>query len=288
MVGAMNRIWRVRGQDLDLGRRGLIMGVLNVTPDSFSDGGQFLAEERAVARGLVMVGEGADILDIGGESTRPGAEPVGAEEELRRVIPVIRSLRSHSEVLISVDTMKAEVAREAMAAGADIINDVNGLRDPAMAEVAANAGAAVVVMHMQGKPRTMQHDPHYEDVVKEVRAFFEERLHRLAEVDIPSERIAFDPGIGFGKTLEQNLTLLRSLERLRAAERPLVLGVSRKSFIGKLLGDMALDKRDWPTVGLTAWMREAGADVVRVHEVRRNAEAMRMVEAIRGSEVAHA
>ena len=258
------------------------MGVLNVTPDSFSDGGQYFDVGRAIEHGLKLIADGADILDIGGESTRPGADPVEVAEEVRRVVPVIQGLRAQNSVLISIDTMKPSVARAAIEAGAGIINDVTGFRDPAMAEVAAQTGAGLVVMHMQGDPRTMQANPMYEDVVAEVKAFFEERLQTLQSAGIAPERITLDPGFGFGKTLDHNKALLHALPELHVQDRPLVVGVSRKSMIARFLGDNAMEKRRWPTVALTAWMRDAGAEIVRVHDVKENAEAMRMMEAIRG------
>jgi dihydropteroate synthase len=273
--------WRIHNTTHDLAGRGMIMGVLNVTPDSFSDGGQFFDPALAVQHGLELIAEGAEILDIGGESTRPGADPVDEAEELRRVVPVIAALRKESNALISIDTMKPHVARAALDAGADIINDITGFRDPAMVQAAANSGAGLVVMHMQGEPRTMQAHPVYQDVVAEVIAFFEERLRTLGAAGIAPERIALDPGFGFGKTLEHNLALLHSLPVLHVQQRPLVVGVSRKSMIAKLLGDNAMEKRHWPTVALTAWMRDAGAEVVRVHDVKPNVEAMRMIEAIK-------
>lgn len=256
------------------------MGVLNVTPDSFSDGGQFLDPARAVAHGLEMVADGADILDIGGESTRPGAEPVGEAEEMRRVVPVIKALRAQTSALISVDTMKASVARAALEAGADIINDISGFTDPALVDLAARTDAGLVLMHMQGVPRSMQANPVYTDVVREVLEYFQHRLEILEQAGISASRVALDPGFGFGKTLEHNLALLRALPELRVRECPLAVGVSRKSMIAKLLGDTNPENRYWPTVALTAWMRDAGAEIVRVHDVRPNAEAMRMIEAI--------
>jgi dihydropteroate synthase len=272
--------WRIHDTAHDLASRGMIMGVLNVTPDSFSDGGEYFDPSRAVQHGLEMIADGANILDVGGESTRPGAQPVNEAEELRRVVPVIAALRKEASVLISVDTMKPAVARAALDAGADIINDVTGFRDAAMVDVAASSDAGLVVMHMQGEPRTMQAQPVYADVVGEVIAFFEERLRALGEAGIAPERVALDPGFGFGKTLEHNLALLHALPELHVRQRPLVVGVSRKSMIAKLLGDHAMEKRRWPTVALTAWMRDAGAEVVRVHDVKPNVEAMRMIEAI--------
>ncbi len=272
--------WLIHDRIHDLSSRGWIMGILNVTPDSFSDGGKFPDADRAVNHALQMVAEGADVIDVGGESTRPGATAVPVEIELHRVVPVIQSLRRQTSALISIDTMKPDVARAALAAGADIINDVNGLRDPRMIHVAAQSQAGVIVMHMQGTPGTMQSSPHYEDVVAEVRAFFAERLQTLTAAGIEASRIALDPGIGFGKTQAHNLALMRSLDSLRIDDRPLVVGVSRKSFIARLLGNEDMEKRLWPTVALTAWLREAGAQVLRVHDVKPNAESLRMVEAI--------
>lgn len=279
----MSLVWRIRDTDHDLSRRGMIMGIVNVTPDSFSDGGRFLDTGRAVEHALRLVEEGADILDIGGESTRPGAEPVDEDEELRRVLPVIRALRSATRTLISIDTMKASVARAALDAGADIINDVTGLRgDPAMSRVAAACNAGLVIMHMIGTPQTMQLQPQYDDVVAEVRTYFDERLQLLARLGIAPERVALDPGFGFGKTLEHNRTLLRALPLLAESGRPLLVGVSRKSMIARLLEDDLLESRDWPTVALTSHMREHGARLFRVHDVRPNAHALRMTEAILG------
>jgi dihydropteroate synthase len=277
----MKHLWRIGGNDHDLGQCGMIMGIVNVTPDSFSDGGRFLDTGRAVEHALRLVEEGADILDIGGESTRPGAEPVEEAEELRRVLPVIRALRSATKILLSIDTMKASVARAALDAGADIINDVTGLRgDSAMCRVAAETDAGLVVMHMIGTPRTMQQSPTYADVVTEVSAYFQERLRTLEGLGIAPERIVLDPGFGFGKTLEHNLALLRALPDLMEIGRPLLVGVSRKSMIARLLGEDSLEARDWPTVALTAHMRELGARLFRVHEVRPNVESLHMAEAI--------
>lgn len=257
------------------------MGIVNVTPDSFSDGGRYFEPRLAIDHGLKLAAEGADILDVGGESTRPGAAAVDPEEELRRVIPVIEALRAQTGALISIDTMKASVARAALEAGADIINDVTGLRgDPDMPGVAVSGDAGLVVMHMQGTPRTMQRDPAYADVVAEVRGFLEQRLAALVQAGIDPERVVLDPGFGFGKTLEHNLALLRSLPRLRVGGRPLLVGVSRKSMISLMLGSDRVEDREWPTVALTSFAREQGAGIVRVHDVRPNVEAMRMTEAI--------
>lgn len=275
--------WRIGSRTLDLTHRGLIMGIVNVTPDSFSDGGRFADPGRAVEHALAMVADGADILDIGGESTRPGAEPVGEAEELRRVLPVIRALRSQSQVLISIDTMKASVARAALDAGANIINDVTGLRgDAAMVRLAAERDCGLVAMHMIGDPQTMQTSPHYDDVVAEVRCYLEERLRILSTAGIAPERIALDPGFGFGKTLEHNLSLLRHLPQLAIGDRPLLIGVSRKSMIGKVLHSTDMADRHWPTIALTAYAREHGARILRVHDVKPNAQALRMIESILG------
>ena len=274
-------IWKTRRETLNLDQKALVMGILNVTPDSFSDGGRHDHLDSALDHARRMIAEGAAILDIGGESTRPGSLPVPADEEIRRVVPVIASIRDSWDGWISVDTAKAKVADAALRAGADVVNDVSGLRsDPEMAAVCADHQCAVVVMHMQGEPRTMQVAPHYEDVVREVRGFFEERVETLSRAGIAPEALCFDPGIGFGKTLAHNLSLLRALDCLSPGGRPLLLGVSRKSFIGMLLGDMDLGLRNWPTVAVTARAREMGVLLHRVHEVRPNIEALRMIEAI--------
>ena len=280
-------IWHTKSRTFDLSRRALVMGVLNVTTDSFSDGGQFINVTRAVTHGLQLVKNGADIVDVGGESTRPGAEPVPEAEELRRVVPVIRELvEKVPQVVISIDTMKPAVADAAIAAGAEIINDVTGLRDPAMREAVRATGAGAIAMHMQGTPRDMQKSPQYHDVVGEIREFFRQTFFACLACGIDPMRLAFDPGIGFGKTVEHNLLLLRNLDAVRVEGRPLVLGVSRKSFLGKILGSSALEDRAWPTVALTSYGRARGANVIRVHDARPNAEALRMTEAILNPEAA--
>lgn len=256
------------------------MGILNVTVDSFSDGGKYLSPGAAVDRALQMVEEGADIIDVGGESTRPGAEPVSAGVEMERVIPVIRRIARETDALISVDTSKASVAAAALEAGASIINDVCGARDTRMFEVARASGAGIILMHMQGTPRTMQTNPRYDDVVAEVGEFFRQSLARALEYRIDARCIAFDPGIGFGKTVAHNLQLLGDMESLASFGRPLVIGVSRKSFIGRLLNDDAMERRLWPTVALTSLLREKGARIFRVHDVRENRDALRMTEAV--------
>jgi len=275
------RIWKIGNRVFNVSRQGLIMGVLNVTPDSFSDGGNFFALEKAIEQGVKMAAEGADVIDVGGESTRPGAEPVAAGEELRRVIPVIEKLRAKIDVPISIDTSKAEVAHAAIHAGASIMNDITGGRgDQGMLPLIAETKSAFIIMHMQGTPRTMQNRPQYEDVVSEVAIFFRQQYARAIECGVDPMAIAFDPGIGFGKTLEHNLELLAQLERLRADDRPLVVGVSRKSFLAKLIDSPEIEDRLAPAVALTALLRVRGADVFRVHDVKENVSALRVTEAI--------
>lgn len=273
--------WRFRDHVLDLSRRGEIMAILNVTPDSFSDGGEYEQVETAARRALQMLDEGAAIIDVGGESTRPGAGAVAEEEEIRRVVPVIEKvIAARPDALISIDTMKPAVARAALAAGAAIINDVSGFRDPGMIAVAAETGAGAVVMHMQGTPRTMQESPTYDDVRAEVKEFFEDRFAALIEGGVLPERIVLDPGIGFGKTLEHNLALLRELPALAVSGRPLLLGVSRKSFLGTLTGNDDPAGRDLTTAAVTSFAREQGVLLHRVHSVRPNLESLRMTEGI--------
>ncbi|PYJ64941.1 MAG: dihydropteroate synthase [Verrucomicrobia bacterium] len=257
------------------------MGVLNVTPDSFSDGGQFFTAENAIERGVTMAAESANIIDVGGESTRPGAEPVAEDEELRRVIPVIEKLRAQVDVPISIDTSKAEVARAAIEAGASLVNDVTGGRgDKQMLPLVAETKSAFIIMHMQGTPRTMQMQPRYEDVVEEIANFFRQQYACAIGLNIDPMAIAFDPGIGFGKTLEHNLELLAQLERIRAHDRPLVVGVSRKSFLAKIIGSPNMVDRLAPGVALTSLLRARGADVFRVHDVKENVNALRVTDAI--------
>lgn len=257
------------------------MGILNVTPDSFSDGGSYFDEAAALEHALEMEREGAEIIDVGGESTRPGAPAVEVDEELRRTIPLIRALRKRSGVVISIDTSKAEVAEEAMKAGADIINDVTALQgDEGMIEVARRTGAGVVLMHMQGTPRTMQQNPHYEDVVSEVAEFLRQRAAHILGYGMAPENIAIDPGIGFGKKPEHNLALLRSLDVFAALGHPLLIGVSRKTFLSWLGDAKEIKDRHWPGVAVTSFGREHGAQIFRVHEPKPHHEALRMTEAI--------
>lgn len=272
-------LWKIAGRTVDLAERAMVMGVLNVTPDSFSDGGEFFTTAKAIEQGRRMATEGAQIIDVGGESTRPGAEAVSAEEELARVLPVIEQLRESVPAFLSIDTSKATVARAALDAGASIINDVTGGRgDSEMMALVAESGAAFIIMHMQGTPRTMQAAPHYEDVVSDVTNFFRQQYERALECGIDSMAIAFDPGIGFGKTVEHNLSLLAHLESLRVQERPLVVGVSRKSSLGKMIGSNAMEDRLAPTIAFTALLRERGANVLRVHNVKDNVAALRVTE----------
>jgi dihydropteroate synthase len=258
-----------------------LMGVVNVTPDSFSDGGLFLEPEAAIAHGEQLVWEGAEILDVGGESTRPGAKEVSAAEELARAEPVVADLAGlgHS---VSIDTSKAVVAQAALDAGAEIVNDVTALRgDAEMAALCAGRGAGVVLMHMPGNPRTMQDDPRYGDVVDEVKAFLAERIEAAVAAGVEEKRIWVDPGIGFGKTLEHNLELLRRLGELRELGRPLVIGTSRKSFIGKIDGS-GVDERIGGTIASSVLAAAEGADVLRVHDVAEVAQALRVAEAVLG------
>jgi len=275
------RPWTIAGRNVDLSQRGMIMGVLNVTPDSFSDGGEHFSTDKAVARGLQMAAEGAQIIDVGGESTRPGAKPISTEEESSRILPVIEKLRAQTDVFISVDTSKAAVASAALDAGASIINDVTGGRgDVEMMPLIGRRAAAFIIVHMQGTPQTMQIAPRYVDVISEVADFFRQQYTRALECGIEPMVIAFDPGIGFGKTLEHNLELLGNLARLRLDDRPLVVGVSRKSFLGKLIGSSAMADRLAPTVAVTALLRSRGAEIFRVHDVKENWAALRVAEAI--------
>lgn len=274
-------VWRCRDHTFRIGPRPLVMGIVNVTPDSFSDGGRFYDPAVAIEHGLSLVADGADILDVGGESTRPGADPVPADEELRRVLPVVRELAKRAAVLVSVDTSKPAVARACLDAGAAIINDVTGLLgDPQMPPVCATAGAGVVVMHMQGNPRTMQANPTYRDVVQEVSDFFAERLATLADAGIPPEAVCLDPGFGFGKTLAHTLTQLNRLGEYRRFGRPVCLGVSRKGFLSQLTG-RPRGERLAGTLAVNCFAIAAGAaQVLRVHDVAATRDAAVLYEAI--------
>jgi dihydropteroate synthase len=274
------RIWRIGSQALNVAPKGLIMGVLNVTPDSFSEGGRFTNEDAAVAHGIAMAQQGADIIDIGGESSRPGAVSISEDEEKARVLPVIRRLRAEVAALLSIDTCKAEVAEAALDAGADMVNDITAGADPKMLPLIAQRKAAVVLMHMQGTPKTMQDSPKYSDVVAEISNFFRQRYACALDCGVDPMAIAFDPGIGFGKTLEHNLALLGNLSRLRVEDRPMVVGVSRKGFLRKILGDTMEGAGLIGTVALTALLRSKGADAFRVHDVIENVQALRLTNAL--------
>jgi dihydropteroate synthase len=259
----------------------LVMGVVNVTPDSFSDGGRFLDPEAAVNHALCLEQEGADLIDIGGESTRPGAEPVSEAEELRRVLPVLERLAGRLQAPISIDTMKPAVARAALAAGAAIVNDVGANRaDSEMWQVVRETGAGYVAMHMQGMPQTMQRQPAYRDVVAEVDAFFADRLQRLQAGGIQPAQVILDVGLGFGKTVEHNLTLLAGLAYFRKWNRPLLLGASRKSFLGQVAGGAGVNERLPGSLACACWAVQAGANIVRAHDVAATRQALRLTEAI--------
>ncbi|TMA88231.1 MAG: dihydropteroate synthase [Deltaproteobacteria bacterium] len=266
---------------LGFARRTLIMGIVNVTPDSFFDGGQRLDPTKAVADGAAMAASGADIIDVGGESTRPGAPPVAEEEELARVLPVVRGLRREVTVPISIDTYKSSIARAALDGGADIVNDISALRfDPKMISLVAAEKVPAVLMHMQGTPRTMQQEPRYRDVVREVRDFLVTQLHEAMDAGVAPEAIIIDPGIGFGKTIEHNLQLLRGLPVLAALGQPLLVGVSRKAFIGKIL-NATPDERLEGSLAAAVAVALAGANILRVHDVAETCKAVKIADAIR-------
>ena|SRR3989440_6645032 len=279
----MIRQWQLARRSLAYGERTLVMGVLNVTPDSFSDGGQFFSLERAVAHAEQMANEGADLLDIGGESTRPGSEFVSESEELRRVIPVIERLAEISSIPISIDTTKSSVARAALETGAEIVNDISGLRfDPQIADEVANANAGLILMHSRGTPKTMQQLPPVNNIMKEVIDSLRESISFARQRGVASQSIAIDPGIGFGKTAEQNLALIADLEQLAGefSDFPVVIGTSRKSFIGKLLANAPADQRLYGTIASTVVAAMNGAHVVRVHDVKAAVDALRIVDTI--------
>lgn len=274
--------WQLRSRSLVCGPLPLLMGILNVTPDSFSDGGQFHQPARAIDQGLALVAAGADLLDVGGESTRPYSTPVSVEDELQRVIPIIEQLTARVTVPISVDTSKAEVARQALAAGAEIINDVTALRgDPAMLPLAVATGAGVCAMHMQGTPQTMQDNPTYADVVGEIFAYLQQCRDHLIAAGVAPARICLDPGIGFGKSTQHNLTLLRQAWRFHALGCPLLVGHSRKGFIGKVLADLGAD-RTAGGVGVALSLARQGIQVLRVHDVAPVRQALLLFQAAGG------
>lgn len=278
--------WNCRGRAIALGERSLVMGILNTTPDSFSDGGAYFDLGAAVAHALEMEAQGADMIDIGGESTRPGAAPVSAEEEIRRTVPVIEGIRAQSNIALSIDTMKAAVAAAAVAAGADIINDVSGFEaDVEMVRVAAETQVGVVLMHMKGTPRTMQAAPTYTNVVEEVGTYLKARAEWAQEHGVAREHIILDPGIGFGKTLEHNLELLRGLQKLTAIGYPLLVGASRKSFIGAIIGRTDTAERGAGSLGVAAWAVANGAHILRVHDVLDTCDVCRMLDTLTGGDM---
>ena len=280
--------WKFGKRNYLLGGRPLLMGIVNVTPDSFSDGGRFVRTESAVEQALQLIEQGAEILDLGGESTRPGAEPVAVAEELQRVLPVVERLAKLTDVPLSIDTTKAEVARQCLQAGAEIINDISGLTfDAEMPEVCREFQAGIVCMHIQGTPQTMQLNPRYDDCVGEIRDWLEQRIALLAASGIPAERTLIDPGIGFGKTAEHNVTLLGSIAAFRKLGRPVLIGHSRKGFLKKVLG-RDLDERLAGTIGVAVALAAQGTDVIRVHDVGAVKDALRAWETIMQQVAIHA
>jgi dihydropteroate synthase len=277
--------WAIAGGVLSIGSRPLVMGIVNVTPDSFSDGGRYFDSDAALAHGLALAAQGADVLDIGGESTRPGAAAVSVAEEVGRVVPVIEALAKRTSIPLSIDTSKAEVARASLAAGARIVNDVTGLTgDPEMAATIRDFGAGVIVMHMQGTPATMQLNPHYENVVEDVSGFFESQLHAASAAGLASEQIALDPGIGFGKTSAHNREVMAHLEEFQRFGRPVCLGVSRKGFINHLVGaDRPVDRRLAGGLGLVCYaLARRAVQIVRVHDVEETRDAIAAFEKLAG------
>ena len=273
--------WKCGARTITLGKRTVVMGILNVTPDSFSDGGSYVDPAFAVERALKIEAEGAGVLDIGGESTRPGAAPVSAEEEIQRTVPIIRAIRARSDIPISIDTMKAAVAAAAIAEGADIINDVSAFEaDPEMIRVAAQSEAGIVLMHMKGSPRTMQEHPEYADVVNEVGAYLKKRADWVEQHGIARDRIVLDPGIGFGKTGEHNLELLRKLPAFSDPAYPILVGASRKRFIGHLTGRKNPAERVAGSLGVAAWSALKGAHILRVHDVLDTCDLCRIMDTL--------
>jgi len=276
-------VWRAGPHLLDCSDGALIMGILNVTPDSFSDGGRFFDHEAAVARGLEMIAEGAGIIDVGGESTRPGASAVAVLEEMDRVVPVIKRLAAESSAPLSIDTRRAEVAQSALDAGASIVNDVTAGSDPGMFAVVRAAGAGMVLMHMRGDPSTMNQLTDYDDVVGEVRSHLRERVRAAVEAGIEPNRLAVDPGLGFAKTTEQSLLLMKEIASFSEMHRPVLVGPSRKSFVAHVVGP-ELEARVDGTAGAVTWLVANGANIVRVHDVKTTVRVVRMVEAIKGAQ----
>jgi len=261
-------------------RQAIIMGVLNTTPDSFSDGGKFNSVESGLTQALMMLEQGADIIDVGGESTRPGAQEVGVADEIKRVVPVIESIRQHSDVCISIDTSKPAVMQAAVAAGANLINDVNGLQAEGALAICAELNVPVCVMHMQGEPRTMQANPVYHDVVEDIKAFFEQRIQACVDAGIQRNNIILDPGFGFGKSLQHNLQLLKNLKEFQMFDLPLLAGLSRKSMLGKILNDTSPENRLYASVAAAVLARNNGAKIIRVHDVKATADALKVCDAM--------
>lgn len=278
----MLRSWKFGGEVWELGRFPKLMGILNITPDSFSDGGKWSVTDAAVEQGLKLAADGADIIDVGGESTRPGAVPVPLEEEMQRVVPVIEKLAKRIDVPISIDTMKADVARAALAAGARIVNDVTALTfDEQMVEVCTDSDCGVILMHLLGTPQTMQHDPRYDDVVREVAGYLQQRLGFAVSHGIAAERIVFDPGIGFGKTAQHNLDILKNVAAFRADGRPVLIGHSRKGFLSKVLG-RSVEERLAGTIGVSIAVAAQHADIIRVHDIAAVRDALVAWKAVEG------
>lgn len=286
-VPARGWVLSTRRGSIDAARRTALMGIVNVTPDSFSDGGRYFDPGKAISHGIDLAREGADIIDVGGESTRPGARPLSAREEIERVLPVIRGLRRTAPIPISIDTYKADVARAALAEGADMVNDISALRfDAAMAPLIAAEKVPVVLMHMQGAPQTMQQRPRYQNVVQEVREFLQSRIHFALEAGVEADRIIIDPGIGFGKELDHNLALLRGIPTLVSLGRPILVGPSRKTFIGKIL-EVGPEERLEGSLAAAVAAVLAGANMIRTHDVKEARRAIRIADALRfGSEEA--
>ncbi|MFA5424457.1 MAG: dihydropteroate synthase [Phycisphaerae bacterium] len=268
-------------QKLDFTGGTLVMGILNVTPDSFSDGGQFIDPAKAIEQGIAMAGQGAAIIDVGAESTRPGSEPVSVAEQIERVIPVIETLAKEIKIPISIDTYKVDVAKSALVAGASIINDITALADNDMARLAAQEDVLIILMHMQGTPATMQKQPHYDNVVEEVLRFLTERARKAEEFAIPREKIFIDPGIGFGKTLEHNLLLLKNIDKFVASGYRVLVGTSRKGFLGAITGKKNPTERMFATAATVAHCAAAGVSIVRVHDVAEMLDVVKVINAVK-------
>lgn len=275
LIFKMNNIISLLSSD-----KPLIMGILNTTPDSFSDGGQYSSQEMALKHAMEMLQQGVDIIDVGGESTRPGAEDVSVDEEIQRVVPVIEAIRKQSDVCLSIDTSKTEVMRAAVMAGADLVNDVNGLRANGAVKVCAELNVPVCVMHMQGEPRTMQKDPKYINVVDDIKSFLQQRIQACVDAGINKDKIIIDPGFGFGKNLQQNLQLLKNLDEFQQLGVPILVGISRKSMLGAVLGDEPVDKRLYAGLAsvVLAWTK--GAKIFRVHDVKPTLDALKVCDAV--------